>query len=162
MKTSTVPIVALLLLGGCDGKPDKIKGCVLGEETPVPLQKAIEVVKAAGMEVKESTPPSPEGTAQLPIRRFSLLCEAAVSGQRLTKVLDVDLDAGTVNATSARVSATEISWKTPRRDRYTGRNMSEMHELNRLNGDYRSYVEGLMYSGPPPTYTCAPAPKPAF
>lgn len=128
----------------------------------MPLQKAIEVVKAAGMEVRESKPSSPEVTAQLPLRAFSLLCDAVVSGQRLTKVLEIDLDAGTVNATAARVSVDEISWVTSYRDQYTGKNTSEIHKLNRLNGDYRSYVEGLIYSGPPPTYACALAPKAAF
>ncbi|WP_143062226.1 hypothetical protein [Paraburkholderia diazotrophica] len=161
MKRSRLPIVfALLLLTGCDGKLDNINDCIAGKEKPVPLQKAIEVVKAAGLEVREPEPA--KANEPSPPRQFMLLCVTTVQGQRLTQSLSVDLDARTVNGASADITPDQIKWSTPERNPYNGTQTKDVHSLNRLNGDYRSYTEGAIYAAPPPTYGCTTAPKPAF
>lgn len=166
MRKLTVPIVVslLVLLTGCNSRLDDVKRCLLGEEKPIPLETAIDVVKAAGLEVRERAP-EPRATEAGKValsRQFTLLCSTVISGQRISQTLSVDLDAGTVNGSPAQITSNDIKWSTPSRNPYNGVRSVETHTLNRLNGDYRWYVEGAMYAAPPPTYACAPAPAPSF
>lgn len=160
----TIVLVALaaLALSACDHNLNDIKDCVAGRRRPVPLDEAVSIVKAAGFEVRKQAAEAPKPVEMAPPRQFALLCDATVRGQRISESLSVDLDARTVNGVRAQVSPTELRWSTPYRNPGNGVASGEVHTLNRLNGDYRFYVEGAMYAEPPPTYRCQMAPRPVF
>ena len=158
----------LLAISGCDHKLDDIQNCILGVEKPIPLEKAIAVVKAAGLvfssqEPTPSTPTSPVSSAAAPTSGpLVLLCEAVINGQRFTKTIQLDIASKAANGLAAAVTEDEVKWTSGVQNPVTGKPALEHHTLNRLNGDYRYYDDGVVYASAPPTYHCSKAPTAQF
>jgi len=155
----------LLALSGCNRKFDDIQSCILGAEKPIPLEKAIAVVKAAGLVVssQEPTPNTPASAAAAPAAAPSsgsldLLCEAEIYGQRFTTMIHLNIASKAANGLTATVTEDEVKWTSGVQNPVTGKPTLEHHTLNRLNGDYRYYDDGVVYSSAPATYHCSKAP----
>ena len=86
---------------------------------------------------------------------FTLLCSANAYGQRLNKILVVDLSKKTVNSAKAAVTENMITWSTTDYSDITKGNRINRHELNRLAGSYQSWTVGATYPGPPPDFSCS-------
>ncbi|MBZ9781611.1 hypothetical protein K9857_08605 [Pseudomonas sp. REP124] len=161
---------ACMLLGisGCDHKFSDIQSCILGAEKPIPLEKAIAVVKAAGLVVTSQEPapisltPSVSSAAAATSGPFNLLCEAAINGQRYTKTIHLDIASKAANGVVAVITEDEVKWTSGVQNPVTGKPTLEHHTLNRLNGDYRYYDDGVVYASNPPTYHCSKAPPAQF
>lgn len=155
----------LLALSGCDHKFDDIQSCILGAEKPIPLEKAIAVIKAAGL-VVSSQEPAPNTSATSAAAPTSgplvLLCEAVIDGQRFTQTIHLDIASKAANGLAAAVTEDEVKWTSGVQNPVTGKPTLEHHTLNRLNGDYRFYEDGVLYSRAPPTYHCSNAPTAQF
>ncbi|MBJ9626056.1 hypothetical protein [Burkholderia multivorans] len=158
----------LLVLAGCGRKFDDIQSCISGQEKPISLEQAITVVKAAGLIVstQESThnivspsAPPPASTNSGP---FDLLCVAEIDGQRFTRTIHLNIPSKIANGLPAAVTSDEVKWTSQVRNQVTGRSTLEHHTLNRLNGDYRYYDDGVIYSRAPATYHCSKAPSAQF
>lgn len=170
MRTMMVLGAACVLpaLSGCDHKFDDFQRCIQGTEKSVPLEKAIAVVKAAGLVVSSQEPapntlaPSPSSAAAPNSGPLVLLCEAVIGGQRLTKTIHLDIASKAANGLAAAVTEDEVRWTSSVQNSVTGKSALEHHTLSRLNGDYRSYEEGVLYSRTPPTYSCSKAPIAQF
>lgn len=118
----------------------------------LPFLAAMSLAAAAAAE-EAKKPASP---------RFTLICGA----QMQKKTFAVDTAAKTVDGVRANVSATAIAWKTggeaakkngakktKNGDKAAANGKGTMHELNRIEGTYRSWNEGE--SGETAlTYTC--------
>ena len=161
----------LLALSGCDHKFDDIQSCILGAEKPIPLEKAIAVIKAAGL-VVSSQEPAPNTSASSASSASSaavptsgplvLLCEAVIDGQRFTQTIHLDIASKAANGLVAAVTEDEVKWTSGVQNPVTGKPTLEHHTLSRLNGDYRFYEDGVLYSRAPPTYHCSKAPTAQF
>ncbi|MCU1751613.1 hypothetical protein [Pseudomonas sp. 6D_7.1_Bac1] len=161
----------LLALSGCDRKFDDIQSCILGSEKPIPLEKAIAVVKAAGLVVssQEPTPNTPASSASSASSAaapttgpLDLLCEAEIYGQRFTTTIHLDIALKAANGLAAAVTEDEVKWTSGVQNPVTGKPTLEHHTLNRLNGDYRYYDDGVVYGSAPATYHCSKAPTAQF
>ncbi|MPQ69656.1 MULTISPECIES: hypothetical protein [unclassified Pseudomonas] len=158
----------LLTLSGCDRKFDDIQSCILGAEKPIPLEKAISVVKAAGLVVssQEPTPNTPAPSVSAAVAPASgplnLLCEAEIYGQRFTTTIHLDIASKAANGLAAAVTEDEVKWTSGVQNPVTGKPTLEHHTLSRLNGDYRYYDDGVVYSSAPATYHCSKAPTAQF
>lgn len=158
----------LPVLSGCDHKFDDFQSCIQGNEKTIPLEKAIAVIKAAGLVVssQEATPntlaSSPSSHAAPISGPLVLLCEAVIDGQRLTKTIHLDIASKAANGLAAAVTEDEVKWTSSVQNSVTGKPALEQHTLSRLNGDYRSYEVGVLYGRTPPTYQCSKAPIAQF
>jgi hypothetical protein len=124
-------------------------------QTSAPAQEPAPAPQQAPAPVQADAPA--QNTQNRSHRRFSLLCNTTVQGERESQSLAIDLDADTVNGAHAEVSDTEIKWTTQARDQSGTAFNGEIHTLNRLTGDYRFYDEAAIYSAAAPTWQCAPA-----
>ena len=158
----------LLALSGCGHKFDDIQSCILGAEKPIPLEKAIAIIKAAGLVVSSQEPApntlaSSVSSAATPTSGpLVLLCEAVIGGQRFTKTIHLDIASKAANGLAAAVTEDEVKWTSGVQSPVTGKPTLEHHTLNRLNGDYRYYDDGVVYASTPPTYHCSKAPTAQF
>lgn len=96
--------------------------------------------------------------------RFTLVC----SSQLLRKTIAVDTARRTIDGKSANFSDTSITWKTEdaevvwrRGEQPAAPKRSAMHELNRIEGTYRSWDEGAT-AETSATYSCEKAPPQKF
>ncbi|PCR93238.1 hypothetical protein CP336_27370 [Pseudomonas fluorescens] len=167
MRTMIVLGVACMLpaLSGCDRKFDDFQSCIQGTEKTIPLEKAIAVIKAAGL-VVSSQEPAPNTSASSAAAPTSgplvLLCEAVIGGQRFTKTIHLDIASKAANGLAAAFTEDEVKWTSGVPNPVTGNPTLEHHTLNRLNGDYRYYDDGVVYASTPPTYHCLKAPTAQF
>ena len=155
-------------LSGCDHKFDDFQSCIQGTEKTIPLEKAIAVIKAAGLVVSSQEPApntlaSSVSSAATPTSEpLVLLCEAVIGGQRFTKTIHLDIASKAANGLAAAVTEDEVKWTSGVQSPVTGKPTLEHHTLSRLNGDYRFYEDGVLYSRAPPTYHCSKAPTAQF
>ena len=105
-----------------------------------------------------------EQKAPPPAQQFTLVC----SSQLLKKTIAVDLAKKTIDGKAASFSATTIVWKTEEADAVWNRPERQavakrvvLHELNRLEGVYRSREDGASAASSL-TYSCEKAPAPKF
>jgi len=124
---------------------------------PVMLLAFIAVALAASAFAEEQKkPPAPQ--------QFTLVC----SSQLLKKTIAVDIAKKTIDGKPAKFSETTIAWKTEEADAVWKRPERQavakryvLHELNRLEGVYRSREEGAPVASSM-IYSCEKAPSQKF
>lgn len=129
------------------------------------MMKSAAVFAIASIGIAVCAPAFAEEQKKPPVsQRFILVCSA----QLLMKNIAVDIPGRTVNGHPAKFSETTITWKTGGVE--AGRKKVEqqpeskkivMHELNRLEGTYRSWGEGETAENSI-TYSCEKAPPQKF
>lgn len=94
----------------------------------------------------------------------TILCEAQVQSQTLSRVIKLDYAKKTVNDVSANFGEVEITWTTAYVDQFTNRVAYLDHHLNRVSSTYYSDSRGGIGIpiGPPTSYKCRKAPAQAF
>ena len=94
----------------------------------------------------------------------TILCEAQVQSQTLSRVIKLDYAKKTVNDVSAKFGEVEITWTTAYVDQLTNRVAYLDHHLNRVSSTYYTDSRGGngIPVGPPTSFKCRKAPAQAF